>query len=296
MNKSIPSALQETFIKQKKNIEQVLGASNLDWSALLKRFNTQYPELENHLAKSIIFSDFIASSISYHLDIFLNLLESGELLCSRHENFYIETLEELLASVENQEQWMRELRKFREREMMRFIWRDVNGLSELRQAMKEYSEFAIAAIEVSLQFLYVQHTNTYGIPRSREDQSPQKLVVLGMGKLGGHELNLSSDIDLIFFYQTGGETDGARPIENQQFFVKLAQQLIKILDEQTVDGRVFRVDMRLRPYGESGLLVLNQNAMEHYYETQGRTWERYAFIKAAWIAGDKTVAEDFLNT
>lgn len=295
MNESIPVSLQEVFAKQKKHIEETLKTLELDWSLLLERFQKNYPQLEAHLSKSIIFSDFIADSINHHPDIFISLLEAGDLLCARSAHYYFEVLEKLSEKIDTQEQWMCELRKFREKEMLRFIWRDANKLTELRQAMKEYSDFANAAIEVSLHFLYTQHINTYGVPRSREDQSEQKLAVLGMGKLGGSELNLSSDIDLIFFYQDGGETDGARPIENQQFFVRLAQQLIKVLDEQTVDGRVFRVDMRLRPYGDSGLLVLNQNAMEHYYETQGRTWERYAFIKAAAIAGDKQVAVNFLT-
>jgi glutamate-ammonia-ligase adenylyltransferase len=296
MSENIPANLKDFFLKQKAYIEESLNKLSLDWISLINRFEPKHPDLEKQLSKSVIFSDFIASSINHHPEIFISLLESGDFLSQRNKNYYIEYLKKIIPSIENEQQWMCELRKFREREMLRYIWREANSLTDLRQSMQEYSDFASAAIEISLSFLYEQHIKNHGVPRSREDKTQQQLAVLGMGKLGGNELNLSSDIDLIFFYQSGGETDGARPIENQLFFVRLAQQLIRVLDEQTADGRVFRVDMRLRPYGDSGLLVLNQNAMEHYYETQGRTWERYAFIKAAWVAGDRAVVEDFLKT
>src|SRR5690625_1615563 len=113
----------------------------------------------------------------------------------------------------------------------------------------------------------------------------QPMVVLGMGKLGAWELNISSDIDLIFAYPESGETQGGRTtLSNQEFFVRLGQKLIKSLDAPTSDGFVFRVDMRLRPYGDSGALVLNYDAMEDYYQSQGRDWERYAMIKARPVA------------
>jgi len=112
------------------------------------------------------------------------------------------------------------------------------------------------------------------------------MVILGMGKLGAHELNLSSDIDLIFGYPEGGETEGVkRPLDNQEFFTRLGQKLIKALDAITVDGFVFRTDMRLRPYGSSGALVFSFNALEQYYQDQGRDWERYAMIKARVVGG-----------
>ena len=118
--------------------------------------------------------------------------------------------------------------------------------------------------------------------------NPQHMVILGMGKLGAHELNLSSDIDLIFGYPEGGETVGAKALAGQsEFFVRLGQRLIKALDAITVDGFAFRVDMRLRPYGSSGPLVYSFNALEQYYGDQGRDWERYAMIKARVIGGDQ---------
>ena len=117
-----------------------------------------------------------------------------------------------------------------------------------------------------------------------------------MGKLGAHELNLSSDIDLIFGYPEGGETEGAkRALDNQEFFIRLGQKLIKALDAITVDGFAFRVDMRLRPYGSSGALVLSFNALEQYYQDQGRDWERYAMIKARVVGGDQQAGAQLLK-
>ncbi|MGH8486476.1 MAG: bifunctional [glutamate--ammonia ligase]-adenylyl-L-tyrosine phosphorylase/[glutamate--ammonia-ligase] adenylyltransferase, partial [Pseudomonas sp.] len=124
----------------------------------------------------------------------------------------------------------------------------------------------------------------------------QHLVILGMGKLGAHELNLSSDIDLIFGYPEGGETEGVkRSLDNQEFFIRLGQRLIKALDAITVEGFVFRVDMRLRPYGSAGALVLSFNALEQYYQDQGRDWERYAMIKARVVAGDQVAGAQLLD-
>ena len=100
----------------------------------------------------------------------------------------------------------------------------------------------------------------------------QQMLVLGMGKLGAYELNLSSDIDLIFTYPDSGDTSGPKVISNQEYFVKLGQKLIQALDKHTVDGFVFRTDMRLRPYGQSGPLVMNFTSLENYYESQGRDW------------------------
>ncbi len=117
------------------------------------------------------------------------------------------------------------------------------------------------------------------------------LLILGMGKLGGGELNFSSDIDLIFTYPHNGETSGGRrSVENQQFFTKLGQKLISALHQVTADGFVFRVDMRLRPFGDSGPLVLSFAAMEDYYQAQGREWERYAMLKARILNPDSVHA------
>ncbi|XLM22129.1 bifunctional glutamine synthetase adenylyltransferase/deadenyltransferase, partial [Chromobacterium piscinae] len=120
----------------------------------------------------------------------------------------------------------------------------------------------------------------YGQPIGEDSGEPQQLIVIGMGKLGGGELNVSSDIDLIFIYPEGGETNGARRISNHEYFTQLGKRLIALLNDITADGQVFRVDMRLRPYGDSGPLVMSFAALENYLLSQGREWERYAWIKA----------------
>ena len=121
--------------------------------------------------------------------------------------------------------------------------------------------------------------------------APQSLLVIGMGKLGARELNLSSDIDLIFAYAANGQVEGPRPLANEQFFIRLAQRLVRALDETTVDGFVFRVDTRLRPFGDAGPLAMSFTAMEYYYQDQAREWERYAMIKARVVAGPRAEAE-----
>jgi glutamate-ammonia-ligase adenylyltransferase len=117
------------------------------------------------------------------------------------------------------------------------------------------------------------------------DGYPQELIVVGMGKLGGGELNVSSDIDLIFAYETAGETNSEQSISNQEFFTRLGKKLIAALDDVTEDGFVFRVDMRLRPYGSEGALVSDLDALESYYQVNGREWERYAWIKGRAVTG-----------
>ena len=185
----------------------------------------------------------------------------------------------------------KQLRLFRRREMQRIVWRDLNRLADLTETTRDVTLLAEACINVALDYLHPMVAKDMGKPLN-SDGNEQKLLVIAMGKMGGGELNLSSDIDLIFAYPEAGETEGAkRSVSNQQFFERLGQKLIASLDAQTVDGFVFRVDMRLRPYGQSGPLVQNFSALEDYYTTQGRGWERFAMVKARVVTGDrKTIA------
>ncbi len=179
---------------------------------------------------------------------------------------------------------------------MRIIWRDLTRQADLVQTCRDLSDMADASIDQAYQWLYQRHCQQFGTPTGRRSGEPQQMVILGMGKLGAVELNLSSDIDLIFAYPEGGETVGVkRALDNQEFFIRLGQRLIKALDPMTVDGFVFRVDMRLRPYGSSGALVLSFNALEQYYQDQGRDWERYAMIKARVVAGDQEAGAQLLE-
>ena len=178
------------------------------------------------------------------------------------------------------------LRRFRHAEALRLVFRDVNGLDELPETLSAtsvlYEVLLAKALDWSEQALIAR----YGRSRDREGAA-QRLVVIGFGKLGGSELNFSSDIDLVLAYPHGGHSDGTRPLDNSEYFLRLGRQLVRLLNEPTVDGICARVDLRLRPFGNAGRLALPFAAMEQYYQNEGRDWERYAWIKARPVAGDR---------
>lgn len=191
--------------------------------------------------------------------------------------------------------WQAALRRLRTREQMRFIARDLQRLCTLEEVTRELSDFADAVLSCALVQAHAEVVRLHGSPIGSGSGQPQQMVVLGMGKLGGQELNLSSDIDLIFTYEEEGETDGSRSVSNQEFFIKVGQRLIQYLDTVTADGFVFRVDMRLRPWGDGSALAMGFDALEAYYERHGREWERYALIKARVCAGDGAAGERLLK-
>jgi len=180
------------------------------------------------------------------------------------------------------------LRALRKRVMLRLIARDLAGRADLGEVVATTTGLAHTAIAAALPWLDTQLSAHYGQPQGEHSAAIQRLHVIGMGKLGGRELNVSSDVDLIFAYPEDGETDGGRRISNQEYFTRLGRRLIAALSEVTADGHVFRVDMRLRPYGEGGPLVVSFDMLENYLITQGREWERYAWIKARTLTGDRT--------
>lgn len=179
----------------------------------------------------------------------------------------------------------RVLRKLRQRVILRLIVRDLNGLADLNEVMQVVSALAETTLQAALQHLTPWLEAQYGVPIGEDSGERQHFTVVGMGKLGGHELNVSSDIDLIFAFAEDGETNGAKSISNIEFFTRLAKRLIAAIDEITEDGFVFRVDMRLRPYGSEGPLACSFAMLEEYYQNQGREWERYAWIKGRVVAG-----------
>ncbi|WNJ96191.1 bifunctional [glutamate--ammonia ligase]-adenylyl-L-tyrosine phosphorylase/[glutamate--ammonia-ligase] adenylyltransferase [Vibrio ruber] len=172
------------------------------------------------------------------------------------------------------------LRTVRNREMFYIAWRDFLADWPLEESLHHLSELAEALIFETYQWQYALCCKLWGTPVNQTGET-QPMLIIGMGKLGGGELNFSSDIDLIFAYPDNGETQGVRKsIANAQFFTRLGQRIIKSLDQQTADGFCYRVDMRLRPFGDSGPLVMSFAALEDYYQEQGRDWERYAMVKA----------------
>jgi len=188
----------------------------------------------------------------------------------------------------------RAVRRHRRREMMVIAWRDLAGIASLEETLRTLSDLADRLVQIALEHQYRWLCERFGIPRDRQGRA-QQLLVLGMGKLGGQELNFSSDIDLIFAFAESGETDGKRSLSNEEFFRRLGQRLIGTLNEVTEEGFVFRVDMRLRPFGEAGPLAIPVGAMLDYYQHHGREWERYAMVKARVIAGPEVEGEALLS-
>ncbi|MDX1571636.1 MAG: bifunctional [glutamate--ammonia ligase]-adenylyl-L-tyrosine phosphorylase/[glutamate--ammonia-ligase] adenylyltransferase, partial [Xanthomonadales bacterium] len=187
---------------------------------------------------------------------------------------------------------MAELRRARHRALFRILWRDVNGIVDIIQALAEQSLLAEQLTAAALRLAKARLAN-FGTPRDGDGKALD-LVIFGLGKLGGRELNFSSDIDLVYACAGPGETDGARHITAEQYFMKLGTQVSQLLSRVTEDGFCYRVDLRLRPFGDAGRLVLSANAMEQYFQREGRQWERYAWIKARTIAGDHEAGSEIL--
>ncbi|GGI90859.1 bifunctional [glutamate--ammonia ligase]-adenylyl-L-tyrosine phosphorylase/[glutamate--ammonia-ligase] adenylyltransferase [Halopseudomonas pertucinogena] len=248
-------------------------------------------ELERVLAGS----DFVAEQLRRDPHMLWRLMEEEHLHRSLRSGEMAELLTEALTGVETEEQMAQALRRFRQQQQVRIIWRDITRQAATMETTRDLSDMADACLEQAYRWVYDQLTGGFGTPVD-ESGAAQHLVVLGMGKLGAQELNLSSDIDLIFAFPTQGETTGGRrSLSNQEFFTRAGQRLIRLLDEVTLDGFVFRVDMRLRPYGDSGALVFSFNALEQYYQSQGRDWERYAMIKARVVAGDQAAGTELME-
>ena len=195
---------------------------------------------------------------------------------------------ELAAAVTSDDAGLgRALRRLRQRVMARLITRDLGGHADLDEVVGTVTQLAEIAIGTAVAQLHRELAAVHGEPRGAAGGAAQQLHVVGMGKLGGAELNASSDIDLVLAYPENGDTDGVLPLSNQEFFTRLARRLIGALSEWTEDGFVFRVDTRLRPYGDSGPLVVSFDMLENYLITQGRAWERYAWIKGRPLTGDQ---------
>jgi glutamate-ammonia-ligase adenylyltransferase len=197
---------------------------------------------------------------------------------------------EALRLPEDEPQTLALLRRFRRAEALRLVFRDVNGLDDLPATLSDTSVLYEVLLEQALAWCERQLAARYGHPRGA-DGSAQRLVVVGFGKLGGSELNFSSDIDLVLAYPQSGQSDGARSLDNSEYFVRLVRQLVRLLNEPTLDGICARVDLRLRPFGSAGRLALPFAAMEQYYQSEGRDWERYAWIKARPVAGDRAAGK-----
>ncbi|EOY5421795.1 bifunctional [glutamate--ammonia ligase]-adenylyl-L-tyrosine phosphorylase/[glutamate--ammonia-ligase] adenylyltransferase [Cronobacter dublinensis] len=253
------------------------------WQAVVERLPFDAAALSDDARAVLTFSDFVREAISAHPD-WLHELEAAPPEADEWRH-YGAWLQATLADVHDEAALMRALRQFRRRIMTRIAWSQTLARATTQQTLTQLSELAQTLIVAARDWLYAACCREWGTPCNAQGV-PQPLMILGMGKLGGGELNFSSDIDLIFAWPESGSTQGGRrELDNAQFFTRLGQRLIKALDQPTQDGFVYRVDMRLRPFGDSGPLVLSFAALEDYYQEQGRDWERYAMVKAR-IMGD----------
>ena len=254
-------------------------------------------ELAHEWLKSLVrvfaTSEFVAQSAERHPGLIGELLVSKSLYRRYPAGTLTKQVQQAAESARDEDELKKVLRSLRRREMVRIAWRDLAGRAELAEVVETLSELADGCIDAALNWLTRRAYAEQGVPRSA-DGKELRLAVLALGKLGGNELNFSSDVDVIFTYPEEGELSGARALSYGELFLRLCQSLIRVLGEPTADGFVFRVDTRLRPFGASGPLALSFGAMEHYYQIHGREWERYAFIKARVCAGDRVAGESLL--
>lgn len=194
---------------------------------------------------------------------------------------------------DSRDDWQRLLRRHRQAEATRLVWRDVVEGAPVEEVLAGSTALAEACLQRGLAALEAGFQARHGVVRDAHGE-PQRLVVFALGKLGGGELNFSSDVDLVYAYEHEGESDGARALAAQDYFARLGQQLARLLDEVTADGFCHRVDLRLRPFGNAGRVALSFGAMELYFQREGRDWERYAWQKARPVAGDVDGGERLL--
>ncbi|MGQ7248763.1 bifunctional [glutamate--ammonia ligase]-adenylyl-L-tyrosine phosphorylase/[glutamate--ammonia-ligase] adenylyltransferase [Halomonas sp. V046] len=257
------------------------------------------------LARTLAISTFAVDSLVRYPEWLACLDSSGELDRALSAQALSQLLGESLELAEDEAAMQAALRRFRRARMLAIVWRDLNregdaGSDAGRDAWATgaaVSRLAEVCLEGALGWLEAFFEPRWGRPAERPGGAEQRLVVLGMGKLGAGELNLSSDIDLIFAYPEKGETVGGRKaLDHVEYFTKLGQKLIASLDAVTADGFVFRVDMRLRPLGDGGPLVGSFSSLAGYYQDQGREWERYAMLKARPVAGDVDAGFELLSS
>lgn len=242
--------------------------------------------LQRSLCRVFACSEFAAAACRRRPALVAELLDSGELLADQRPDPFREALLRQIAVAADEADLRRRLRRLRQREMLRIAWRDLAGWASLEETLTDLSVLAEACVAGALERLTWWQSQQTPAPVT-DTGAPASLVVLAMGKLGARELNFSSDIDLIFTCPDARPARRRGALSPEEYFTRLGQRLIGALSEPDADGFVFRVDMRLRPYGDAGALVYSFSALEEYYQSQGREWERYALVKARPIAGDE---------
>lgn len=262
-------------------------------AASLRRVIAAAPELETTLADARVRASVerLALASDFALDTLCRqppLLE--ELLDDATTPFAPPALTEAPLA-----QWPALLRRFRVAESTRLVWRDVVEGADVDEILAGTTGLAEACLQTALDALEGDFAQRHGVVRDAQGAAV-RLVVFGLGKLGGGELNFSSDVDLVYGFARGGESDGARSLAAEEYFARLGQRLAQLLDQSTADGFCHRVDLRLRPYGSAGRVALSFAGMDRYFQTEGRDWERYAWLKARPVAGDLAAGEAWLET
>ena len=277
--------------------QRILSCSDADGKKILQQLTTnKILNIINMWGGSNFAAELCISNPKWLLQILNSTSEELILQGASHK----ERLAQILADISAEKQYMDLLRCYRNQEMLRLIWLNHNRMLPMEELVTDISMLADACVSLALDFAYASQCRLFGTPFSdpkvNKITTQERLIVIALGKLGSNELNLSSDIDLMFAYNHNGETKGAtRSIPNKIFFTKLTQKLIRIINHVNEQGFVFRVDIRLRPYGDSGPIVMCLAELEQYYQDHGREWERYALLKARIIAGDFVTGKTLLT-
>ena len=305
MQSTCPESLKTPVLIEQ--VAQIRDAFNQ--AGVVNSASSNTDALDSWLLAVCAVSPYITRTLSQFPNILPNLAAAGQLTQGAARTLSIDDVEALLQELNNAlasalEQLgsgastlqaserealeQRVLRQFRHQHMVRILWCDLSGICTLEQTLYELSILAECCVKAADQWSYDALSKRFGRPCD-SDGKQQRLIIIGMGKLGGYELNVSSDIDLICLYASSGSTqqnEGVqKSIDNGEFFRRSIQRLSKLLNSVTHEGFVYRVDTRLRPFGESGPPVMTLEGLENYYLTQARDWERYAMIKGRALCG-----------
>lgn len=285
---------------QKHIPEEILTPAQTWWQELisacpdLSRYKSKKPRVVDGLILAAGISYFVAEACRKNPEMLLDLIESGDLERVYDKGDYEGQVRKMPGPFDDEASLGRALRGIRQREMVRIAIRDLAGWADFFESTADLSRLATACVDGALTLLHTRLEERFGTPVDASG-NPMGMVVFAMGKLGARELNFSSDIDLLFAFPENGSTRGTdTSTDALDFFTRLSRSFLKVFDSRGGEGNLFRVDLRLRPFGENGPLILSFNAMEDYYVSQGREWERYALIKARAIAGDLKAGQTFL--
>ncbi|WP_148252665.1 bifunctional [glutamate--ammonia ligase]-adenylyl-L-tyrosine phosphorylase/[glutamate--ammonia-ligase] adenylyltransferase [Aidingimonas lacisalsi] len=298
----IPAPLLDELGKAGQQLDEALmradqQAARLDSEPVSDSWLALSTVRREQLARVLAISPFVVDTLTRHPDWLTRLDANGELENAPDHELLSRWLTDALELCDDEAGMQAVIRRFRHARMVGIIWRNIirPESTDMWSVTAAVSNLAEVCLDGALAWLETHLATRWGRPTPCADGSPQRLVVLGMGKLGASELNLSSDIDLIFAFPEKGTTQGGkREFDHQEYFTKLGQKLIAALDAVTGDSFAFRVDMRLRPLGDGGPLVGNFSMLASYYQDQGREWERYALLKARPVAGDRDAGHELL--